>query len=85
MSEKAVAANFTNEIGYHHSVRFLKNIMGLWLIQESAANGSAEGSEVGFDVLENEALRPVPSSAISIPTRRSLKPLATFLPDSGIL
>lgn len=22
MSEKAIAANFTNEIGYHHSVRF---------------------------------------------------------------
>ena len=60
MSEKAIAANFTNEIGYHHSVRFLKNIMGLWLIQESRRQWMREGSEVGFDVLENEALESRP-------------------------
>ena len=32
-SEKARAANFTNEGGYGHRFRFLKNIMGLWMIQ----------------------------------------------------
>ena len=32
-SEKAEAANFTNEGGYDHRYRFLKNIMGLWMIQ----------------------------------------------------
>ena len=26
-------ANFTNEGGYAHRFRFLKNIMGLWMIQ----------------------------------------------------
>ncbi len=30
---KAEAANFTNEGGYDHRYRFLKNIMGLWMIQ----------------------------------------------------
>ena len=29
----AAAANFTNEGGYDHRFRFLKNIMGLWMIQ----------------------------------------------------
>lgn len=30
---EARAANFTNEGGYDHRFRFLKNIMGLWMIQ----------------------------------------------------
>ena len=32
-SEIASASGFTNEGGYNKSVRFLKNIMGLWMIQ----------------------------------------------------
>ncbi len=32
-SEIARKANFTNEGGYDHRYRFLKNIMGLWMIQ----------------------------------------------------
>lgn len=32
-SEQARKANFTNEGGYDHRYRFLKNIMGLWMIQ----------------------------------------------------
>ncbi|MCR4901901.1 MAG: rhamnulokinase [Butyrivibrio sp.] len=32
-SEAARKANFTNEGGYQHRYRFLKNIMGLWMIQ----------------------------------------------------
>ncbi len=33
-SEKAGKANFTNEGGYDYRYRFLKNIMGLWMIQQ---------------------------------------------------
>lgn len=32
-SLQAMEANFTNEGGYDHRYRFLKNIMGLWMIQ----------------------------------------------------
>lgn len=32
-SEKSMEANFTNEGGYDHRFRYLKNIMGLWMIQ----------------------------------------------------
>lgn len=32
-SEESMKANFTNEGGYDHRFRYLKNIMGLWMIQ----------------------------------------------------
>lgn len=35
ISEQSFQDAFTNEIGIHGTVRFLKNICGLWLIQES--------------------------------------------------
>lgn len=38
VNEKTMAANFTNEGGYQYRYRFLKNIMGLWIIQEVARN-----------------------------------------------
>ena len=34
VSEKSLAMNFTNEGGVEGTTRFLKNIMGMWLIQE---------------------------------------------------
>ncbi|EFW05842.1 rhamnulokinase [Coprobacillus cateniformis] len=34
VSEESMKANFTNEGGYDYRYRFLKNIMGLWIIQE---------------------------------------------------
>ena len=43
-SEAAMAANFTNEGGYDHRYRFLRNIMGLWMIQSVKAE-----LEAGFD------------------------------------
>lgn len=35
-SKEAFEANFTNEWGVQGTIRFLKNIMGMWLIQEVA-------------------------------------------------
>lgn len=35
LTEAARAANFTNERGVDGTVRFLRNVMGLWLVQES--------------------------------------------------
>ena len=34
LTEDARAANFTNEIGVDHRTRFLKNVGGLWVLQE---------------------------------------------------
>lgn len=36
ISQEAFLANYTNEWGAHNTIRFLKNIMGMWLIQEVA-------------------------------------------------
>ncbi|MHB8065648.1 MAG: rhamnulokinase [Ruminiclostridium sp.] len=52
--------NFTNEIGFSNKIRFLKNIMGLWLIQESRRQWIREGSNIDFNTLENEALEAEP-------------------------
>lgn len=60
LTEEAARLNFTNEGGYNDTVRFLKNIMGLWLIQESRRQWRREGEEVGFDQLEKEALASKP-------------------------
>lgn len=60
ISEEVCGLNFTNEGGFKDTVRFLKNIMGLWLIQESRRQWRREGEEVGFDQLEKEALASEP-------------------------
>ncbi|MBR7132347.1 MAG: rhamnulokinase [Clostridia bacterium] len=60
INDEVCKLNFTNEGGFNDTVRFLKNIMGLWLIQESRRQWKREGEEVGFDVLEKEALAAEP-------------------------
>ena len=42
ISEEIQKLNFTNEGGVEGTTRFLKNIMGLWLLQECRRNWSAE-------------------------------------------
>ena len=54
VSEKARVANFTNEGGYDYRYRFLKNIMGLWIIQEVSRN---LGHQYSFAKLVEEARR----------------------------
>ena len=48
--------NLTNEGGFGRTTRFLKNIMGLWLIQESRRQWIREGFDVSYADLEREAL-----------------------------
>ena len=42
------ANNFTNEGGVEGKIRFLKNIMGLWLVQESRRQWKREGKDYSF-------------------------------------
>ena len=51
ITEAARELNFTNEIGFGNSVRFLKNISGLWLIQECRRQWSREGREFDYATL----------------------------------
>jgi rhamnulokinase len=43
--------NFTNEIGYGGAVRLLKNIIGLWLVQECRRNWASAGREYDYNTL----------------------------------
>ena len=56
INEKSEEIQYTNEGGYMGTTRFLKNIMGLWLIQESRRQWIREGENVSYADLEREAL-----------------------------
>jgi len=56
INEQSFAEDFTNEGGYNRNVRFLKNIMGLWLVQESRRQWKREGEDISFAELEKQAL-----------------------------
>lgn len=46
---------FTNEGSADGKIRFLRNIMGLWLIQQSRNEWKRQGLDVSFDEMENQA------------------------------
>ena len=60
INEKTQRFNLTNEGGYGGTITLLKNIMGLWLIQESRRQWLREGFEVTYADLEREALAEEP-------------------------
>lgn len=47
----SLEANFTNEGGFGGTTRFLKNVMGLWLLQECRRTWSREGSTPTYEAL----------------------------------
>ncbi len=49
VNERALAYNFTNEGGVCGTFRFLKNIMGLWLVQECRREWQRQGDDYSFD------------------------------------
>ncbi|MCL2507802.1 MAG: rhamnulokinase [Oscillospiraceae bacterium] len=60
ISETSLEMNVTNEGGYGYSVGFLKNIIGLWLIQESRRQWAREGAPYSYAELERLALSEKP-------------------------
>ena len=52
--------NVTNEGGYGYSIGFLKNIIGLWLIQESRRHWNRHGNDYSYADLERLALEVEP-------------------------
>ncbi|MCK9251849.1 MAG: rhamnulokinase [Eubacteriales bacterium] len=67
ITDQTYAFNFTNEGGYNRTTRFLKNIMGLWLIQESRRQWNREGANVSYADLEREALDCKPFGSLIDP------------------
>ena len=54
-TRESFEAGFTNEGGYEGRYRFLKNIMGLWMIQSARREWKAEGKSYSFADLCDEA------------------------------
>lgn len=46
LNEASAQANFTNELGVNNTIRFLKNLSGLWLLQESLRTWGLKVEEV---------------------------------------
>ena len=52
---EGLASSYTNEGGYDGKIRFLTNIMGLWLIQEARRTWKKQGNELSFPELVQAA------------------------------
>ena len=51
ITDRAFAANFTNEGGAYGTFCFLKNVMGLWLAQECRRTWRSQGTQYSWDEL----------------------------------
>jgi rhamnulokinase len=55
INDKAYEYQFTNEGGYNGTVRLLKNIMGLWILQECRRQWIKDGTELSYDQIAAQA------------------------------
>lgn len=60
INEQSLAFGLTNEGGVGGTFRFLKNIMGLWLVQECRRTWAREGKELSYDELTGLAAEATP-------------------------
>ena len=75
LTEKALEANVTNEGGVNGTFRLLKNVMGLWIIQQCRATWAEEGAAYSYADLVKlaEAARPF-KAVINVNDPGFLKP-----------
>lgn len=60
ITDASNANSITNEIGYNGSVRFLKNIIGLWIVQQSKRHWEMSGEKLDYTMLGNESRAAAP-------------------------
>ncbi|TPG33702.1 rhamnulokinase [Mycolicibacterium hodleri] len=71
----ARAANFTNEVGADGRIRFLRNVMGLWLLSETVRHWERDGSRIDLPhLLEQAAACPAPSEVFDSDDPRFVEP-----------
>ena len=83
-SEEAERANFTSEGGYDHRFRFLKNIMGLWMIQSVKKEfeagyeyeGRREDEDYGFNNICIRASEVTIGSLVDADDSRFMAPVS---------
>jgi rhamnulokinase len=60
ITEQGRNANFTNEIGFGGTMRLLKNIVGLWVVQECRRDWAKQGREFDYATLTRLAAEAKP-------------------------
>ncbi len=75
INDAAREHNFTNELGFGGSVRFLKNIIGLWILQECRRTWAQQNGELDYAELTHRAQAATPFRSLINPNAaRFLKP-----------
>jgi rhamnulokinase len=67
VTEEGLDANFTNEGGFGGKTRLLKNVMGLWLLQECRRQWAREGHEYSYEELARLAEDAPPAGPLIDP------------------
>jgi rhamnulokinase len=67
ISEEVRAHNFTNEAGFGGTTRFLKNIVGLWLLQECQRTWQKQGQAIDYGDLNRQATEAEPFRSLIDP------------------
>ncbi|WP_460775815.1 rhamnulokinase [Nocardiopsis nanhaiensis] len=75
LTEAGRAANFTNELGVDGTVRYLRNVTGLWLLQESLRVWRERGRDADLaSLLEQAAALPARTTVVDVDDPRFLPP-----------
>jgi len=69
INEQSLALDFTNEGGVAGTIRLLKNVAGLWLLQESRRQWQREGQDYSWDELVSLARDAEPLRSLINPDR----------------
>lgn len=67
LNARARELNFTNEIGFGHSIRFLKNIVGLWIVQECRRYWAERQQELDYEIMTHLASSAAPFECLINP------------------
>jgi sugar (pentulose or hexulose) kinase len=60
INDASLAANFTNEVGVCDTIRFLKNMSGLWIIQELRRAWNEQDFDYSWTAMEQMAMEATP-------------------------
>jgi rhamnulokinase len=90
INDKSYEYNYTNEGGFGGSTRFLKNIMGLWLVQECRREFERQGRSYDYTTLTKLAAQAKPfASLVNVNDGRFVAPgqmpqkIAAYCQETG--
>ena len=75
LTEESRRADFTNELGIDGTVRYLRNVMGLWVLTESQRHWTSQGLESNLlELLHSASLLPALTTVVDMEDPRLLPP-----------